>query len=60
MQLIKEIKKIGNGNYISIPATLLKEGILKKGVKYRISIIEADLEHSENLNDTKKDYSNFL
>ncbi len=26
----------------------------------QISIIEADLEHSENLKDTKKDYSNFL
>jgi len=42
LQINRDIKKIGNGNYISIPSSFLKEGILKKNQKYLITIEEAD------------------
>jgi antitoxin component of MazEF toxin-antitoxin module len=60
MELIREIKKIGNGNYISIPATLIKENILQRGHKYKIIIQEADLNESEKKNNNMIDYRNFI
>ncbi len=57
LELKKEIKKIGNGNYINIPATFLKEGLLKKGVKYKISI-EEDKEEQFKQTEPKKNLIN--